>query len=107
MGNNINNMVEVIKMSEMILNTETLTEHLFRLIRSKKVIVREADGEIRIIPFNDGLAADRVVAVRHTASEVEEKMQRLCELTGSCSSLDLTVDSFIAMTHDEKEIYGE
>lgn len=94
-------------MSEMILNTTTLPETLLRLISAEKVKVREAGGEIRIIPVVENTASDRYLAIKHAAVEAEDKMRRLYELCGSGADLEMTVDSFLATTHDEKELSDE
>ena len=94
-------------MSEMILNTTTLPETLLRLIRAEKVKVREAGGEIRIVPIHERPAADNPLATKHATIAVEDKLRRLYDLCGSGADLEMTVDSFIAMTHNEKELSGE
>ena len=40
-------------MSEMVLDTNTLPESLFRLIRTAKVKARETNGEIRLTPVKE------------------------------------------------------
>ena len=40
-------------MAELILNTNTLPEPLFRLIKAEKVKVKEADGIVNLIPILD------------------------------------------------------
>jgi len=71
-------------MPDVVLNTDTLPEPLFRLIRTKKVLVNETNGVISLTPIseNDGD----------------------CPLRGLAADSSLTVDSFLAMTHDETEI---
>ena len=71
-------------MTEMVLNTNTLPEPLFFLIRTKKVKVNESNGIISLIPI------------------VERKND--CPLRGLASDSSLTVDKFLAMTHDKKEM---
>ncbi|MCL2153317.1 MAG: hypothetical protein FWH57_10245 [Oscillospiraceae bacterium] len=71
-------------MAELVLNTNTLPEPLFRLIKAEKVKVNEADGIINLIPILDS--------------------QNDCPLRGLAADSNLTVDSFLAMTHDEKEM---
>ena len=71
-------------MAEIILNTRTLPEPLFRMIRTEKVKVNEIDGEIRLTPILE--------------------TQIGCPLRGLASDSSLTVDKFLAMTHDEKEL---
>ena len=71
-------------MTELILNTNTLPEPLLRLINTKKVKVNETNGIINLIPIID--------------------TQKDCPLRGLAADSNLTVESFLAMTHDEKEI---
>jgi len=71
-------------MAEMVLNTNTLPEPLYRLIRSEKVKVNEVNGVINLIPI----------------LQVEND----CPLRGLAADSNLTVDRFLAMTHDEKEM---
>jgi hypothetical protein len=69
---------------EMILNTRTLPEPLFKLIRTEKVKVNESDGVINLIPI------------------MESKND--CPLLGLTYGSGMSVDKFLAMTHDETEI---
>ena len=94
-------------MDEMVMSVTTLPETLFRLIKTEKVKVREAGGEIRIVPINESPATDRFLAIKHAAVAAERKMQDLYDFCGSGSDLAMTVDSFLAMTHDDKELSGE
>jgi hypothetical protein len=71
-------------MTEMILNARTLPEPLFKLIRTEKVKVNETNGIINLIPIKE--------------SESE------CPLLGLTADSGLTVDKFLAMTHDETEM---
>lgn len=71
-------------MIEMVLNTNTLPEPLFRLIRSEKVKVHEANGVVSLMPILE--------------------IQGNCPLRGLAADSNLTVDKFLAMTHDEKEL---
>jgi hypothetical protein len=68
----------------MVLNTNTLPEPLFLLIRTEKVKVNEANGIINLIPIVD--------------------RKNDCPLRGLASDSNLTVDKFLAMTHDEMEM---
>ena len=94
-------------MEDMIISVNTLPEPLHRLIKSEKAKVRGSGGEIRIVPILDSLETDSYLAIKHAAVEAEDKMRRLYELCGSGADLQMTVDSFLAMTHDEKEFDGE
>jgi len=67
-----------------VLNTNTLPEPLFRLISSEKVKVNEANGIINLVPI----------------LEINDD----CPLRGIAADSKLTVDKFLAMTHDEKEL---
>jgi hypothetical protein len=71
-------------MHDMILNTRTLPEPLFHLIHSEKVKVNEVNGVINLTPI----------------LEIKDD----CPLRGLAADSDLTVDKFLAMTHDEKEM---
>jgi hypothetical protein len=71
-------------MTEMVLNTNTLPEPLFHLIRTEKVKVNEINGIISLTPI-----------VENTYD---------CPLRGLAADSKLTVDSFLALTHDETEI---
>ena len=74
-------------MAEMVLNTNTLPEPLYRLIRTEKVKVNETNGIISLIPI----------------LQIENE----CPLRGLAADSKLTVDRLLAMTHDEKEIDSE
>ena len=94
-------------MQEMILNTNILPEPLFGLIQTDKIRVYEADGELRIIPvpqmkpFNN---YDNFIAAKNAMTQMEYKIQRLNDLRGSCADLEMTVESFLEMTHDGTEM---
>jgi hypothetical protein len=68
-------------MAEMVLNTNTLPEPLYRLIRTEKVKVNETNGVINLIPI----------------LQIENE----CPLRGLAADSNLTVDRLLAMTHDE------
>ena len=72
-------------MTEMVLDTNTLPEPLFRLISAEKVKINEVNGIINLIPIY-----------------VEGKSD--CPLRGLAADSSLTVDRFLAMTHDETEL---
>ena len=94
-------------MNEVVLKTNTLPEPIVSLIRSDKVKVRAVGGEIRMSPIYENLETDRFLDIKHAAALAEDKMRRLYELCGSGSDLALTVDGFLAMTHDGKELNSE
>ena len=73
-------------MTEMVLNARALPEQLFRVIRTEKVKVKvnQTNGVISLTPI------------------IETK--KGCPLRGLASDSNLTVDTFLAMTHDEKEM---
>jgi hypothetical protein len=91
-------------MSDLILNVSTLPEPLPRMIRTDRVRVWETDGEIRLTPIDGNLSENQSRSAGHAAAETEDKISRLGALRGSGADLKMTVDSFIAMTHDETEI---
>ena len=71
-------------MSEMVLNTKALPEILFRLIQTEKVALREAGGEIRLIP-------------------IQEPIDYIAELRGSLAAYpEMSVDKFLARKHADK-----
>jgi len=41
---------------------------------------------------------------KHAMTQTEYKIQRLNDLRGSGADLEMTVDSFLKMTHDETEM---
>ena len=69
-------------MIEIVLNTSTLPEPLYRLIRTEKVKVREADGEIRLTPIRDA--------------------KKGCPLRGMFADGKISVDKFIENQQAEK-----
>ena len=74
-------------MTEMVIDTKTLPESLFRLLRVEKVKVREHDGEVRLIP------------VIQTPNS--------CPFLGIASDCGFTVDEFMAKKRNEKVLEGE
>ena len=71
-------------MPELILNTNVLPEPLFRLIHTEKVRVNETNGVVSLIPIFDS--------------------ENDCPLRGMAADSSLTVDRFLAMTHDDTEM---
>ena len=71
-------------MNEMVINARTLPETLFRLIRTDKVKVNEANGVIKLTPILDAV--------------------KDCPLRGLASDSNLTVEKFLAMTREEKDL---
>ena len=74
-------------MTEIVLNTNTLPEPLYRLIKTKKVKVNETNGVVNLIPIAESNAE--------------------CPLRGLAADSNLTVESFLVLTHDENEIKNE
>ena len=74
-------------MTEMVLDTRALPNHLFRLIRTKQVKLRELENEIRLIPISEGAAT--------------------CPLLGIAADCGFTVDDFLARKREEKVLEGE
>jgi len=72
---------------ELVLSTNTLPEPLLRLIKTNKVKVDETNGIISLIPI--------------TESKTD------CPLRGLAAGSSLTVERFLAMTHDDKEMACE
>ena len=75
--------VEVSVMVELVLRTSTLPQPLANLVCTKKVKVCEVNGVISLIPILDD--------------------ESDCPLRGLAADSRLTVDRFLAMTHDEME----
>jgi hypothetical protein len=73
-------------MTEIVLTTSTLPEPLFRLIRTEKVKVHEAEGEIRLTPIMD--------------------TKKGCPLRGLCADGKLSSYSFMERKQAEKELEG-
>ncbi len=71
-------------MQEIILYAKTLPEPLIRLIKTEKVKVNEVDGIVQLIPIAQSDSG--------------------CPFLGIAADSELTVDRFLAMTHDETEI---
>ena len=71
-------------MTEIVLNTRMLPEPLFQMIRAEKVKVNEINGVISLIPILE--------------------TQGGCPLLGLAADSSLTVDKFLAITHNEKEM---
>ena len=77
-------MIGVFPVTEMVLNARTLPEPLFRMIRTEKVKVNENNGVISLTP------------VVETAGH--------CPLRGLAADSTLTVDDFLAMSRNDKEL---
>ena len=76
--------MELIYMTEMILDTRTLPEPIMRLIHTKKVKVRETHGDILLTPVQEG--------------NLE------CPFLGMFADGKISVDMFIAQKQSEKEL---
>jgi len=74
-------------MNELVLDTKTLPEALFRFIRTEKVKVRELDGELRLTPIIDSKEG--------------------CPLLGIASDCGFTVDEFLVRKREDKVLEGE
>jgi len=68
----------------MVLYVKTLPEPLYRMIRAEKVKVSETNGIISLTPIMEAKSG--------------------CPLRGLAAESSLTVDKFLALTHDEKEM---
>jgi hypothetical protein len=66
----------------------------------------ESGGETRIMPINDNRETDVLLSIKRAASEAEDGIRLLYKFCGSGADLKMTVDSFLAMTHDVKELSG-
>jgi hypothetical protein len=74
-------------MAEILLDTKTLPESLYRLLRAEKVKVRELDGEVRLTPII--------------------RTQNGCPILGIATDCGFTVDDFMTRKRDEKVLEGE
>ena len=74
-------------LTEMVLNTNTLPEPLFRMINTEKVKVNEVNGIINLIPIMEN--------------------NNDCPLLGIATDCGFTVDEFLARKHEEKVLEGE
>jgi len=74
-------------MNEMVFNTKSFPEPLYRLIRSEKVKVNESNGVFNLIPILD--------------------INDDCPLLGIAADSSLTVEKFLAMTREDKELERE
>jgi len=75
-------------MTEMILNTKTLPEFLFRLIRTEKVRVKETDGIIQLTPIKEN--EDCTIGLRGMfAGDPNMTVEKFLERKRSDKELDL------------------
>ena len=73
-------------MSEIVLNKTALPETLYRLIKTEKVMLREVEGEIRLIP-------------------IQEPIDYIAKLRGSLAAYpEMSVDKFLQRKHIDKEL---
>ncbi|MDR1704766.1 MAG: hypothetical protein LBS19_08815 [Clostridiales bacterium] len=117
-------------MTEIVLDTNTLPEPLLRMIPSEKVMAREEDGEVRLIPVweeIDYIAAlrgsladcpemsvDRFLERKHAVKCLENVVQEPIDevagftLVGLCGMFAgepyWTVDEFLERKHIDKEL---
>jgi len=96
-------------MRDMILNTNILPEPLFAMIHTEKIRVHETNGELRITLFRrrSPLAFPINFSLFNAMTQAEYKVQRLNDFRGSGADLEITVDTFLKMTHDDTEIDHE
>lgn len=74
-------------MSEMVLSVSALQETLFKMIPTERVKLRQNDGIISLIPF-------------------QETTKDECPLLGIAADSNLTVEKFLAMTREDKLLEG-
>ena len=110
-------------MNELVLNTNMFPEPISHLIRTERVSVKEVDSGVHLMPVvedsdsksnllgmlkdDDKISVNKFLAIKHASVGAERKMEQLYDFCGSGSDLNMTIDSFLAMTHDEKELTGE
>lgn len=75
-------------MSEVVLSVSALQEKLFEMIPTERVKLRQNDGIISLIPFNE-ITNDE------------------CPLLGIAADSNLTVENFLAMTREDKLLEGD
>ena len=73
-------------MTEMVLNTSTLPEPLYRLIHSEKVRVKEVDDGVKLVPVNENV--DCTIGIRGMFAGDPE----------------MTVDKFLERMRADKEL---
>ncbi|MDR1130795.1 MAG: hypothetical protein LBL15_00055 [Oscillospiraceae bacterium] len=73
-------------MTEIVLNTSTLPEPLFRLIRTEKVYVKEVDGIVQLVPVKESV--DCTIGLRGILADCE----------------DMSVDKFLERMRADKEL---
>jgi len=73
-------------MNELVLNTSTLPEPIYRLIRTEKVRVKEIDGGVQLLPVNEN--ADCTIGFRGMFA----------------GNPDMTVDKFLERMRADKEL---
>ena len=78
--------IEVLHMSKLVLNTNTLPEPLIRLISTAKVMVNQENGVINLIAILDD--------------------ESDCPLLGIAADCGFTVDEFLARKREEKVLEG-
>jgi len=71
----------------MVLSVNALQETLFKMIPTKRVKLRQDDGVISLIPF-------------------QEITKDECPLLGIAADSSLTVEKFLAMTREDKALEG-
>ena len=73
-------------MNEMVLDTKSLPETLFRIIQTRKVRMREGEGVIHIIPIDE--TVDCTIGLRG--------------ILAGCD--DMSVDKFLERSRADKEL---
>jgi hypothetical protein len=73
--------------AELVLQARTLPEPLFRLIPTDKIKIRQSNGEIHLIPFEDSA-----------------KSQSILPILGMYTDGKLTVDGFLERSRADKEL---
>ena len=91
-------------MTEMVLDTNTLPEPLFRLISAAKVKVNETNGIINLIPIDE---TKRTTPLVPCGSPAYMESKNDCPLLGIAEDCGFTVDEFLARKHEEKVLEGE
>ena len=74
-------------MSELVLQSRLLPEPIFRLVRTEKVVVRESNGEVHLIPVDDLTKAKSILPI-----------------FGMYTDGRLTVDGYLEQKRADKEL---
>ena len=76
----------VLIMTELVVDRNSIQEHIFRLIKTDKIVLREVGGEVHLAPTS-------------------ESVDYIKELRGSLADYpDMSVDNFLRRMREDKEL---